>query len=197
MDYPEVSNKQALAIWNEYLKNGEQNITVKIADYRSPVKAVYEFIADSKNVTEGDTVLLVKSSKDLDDTRFDRAQSYAERYNPGVNVEDIVEDPVQSGDGIIYSARDMRRAIAQGDRDTFLSYLPPSADGEAIWNSLSSVAEDINALIDSTIEEMSSMGGGSVAGNAGGFGPPNTYNPYKRPKTVKPKVRKAKRQRRR
>ena len=197
VDFPEVSNNQALSIWNEYLKNSEANITAKIADYRSPVQAVYEFVADSKNVTEGDTALLVKSSKDIGDTRFDRAQSYAERHNPGVNVEDIVEDPVQSKDGAVYSARNMRKAIATGDRDTFLSYIPPSVDGDAIWKFLSPAAEDLDSLIDSTIDEMSSMAGGAVSGYAGGFGPPNTYNPYKRSKTGTPKVRRAKRQRRR
>ena len=139
----------------------------------------------------------MKSSKDIGDTRFDRAQSYAERHNPGVNVEDIVEDPVQSKDGAVYSARNMRKAIATGDRDTFLSYIPPSVDGDAIWKFLSPAAEDLDSLIDSTIDEMSSMAGGAVSGYAGGFGPPNTYNPYKRSKTGTPKVRRAKRQRRR
>jgi hypothetical protein len=196
VDYPEVSNAQSLRIWEEYLENGEPNITAKIADYRSPVQAVYEFVADPKSASDGDTVLLVKSSKDIGDTRFDRAQSYAERHNPGVNVEDIVEDPVQSKDGIIYSARDMRKAINDRDRDTFLSYAPPSIDGEALWNSLIPQTERLNSMIDDTIEEYS--GSGAVSGYAGGFGPPNTYNPYKkRSKTSRPKVRRAKRQRRR
>jgi len=198
VDYPEVSNAQSLRIWEEYLENGEPNITAKIADYRSPVQAVYEFVADPKSAINGDTVLLVKSSKDVGDTRFDRAQSYAERHNPGVNVEDIVEDPVQSSDGLVYSARDMRKAIATGDKETFLSYAPPSADGEALWNSLTPQTERLNSLIDDTIDEMSTMGSGAVSGYAGGFGPPNTYDPYKkRSKTTRPKVRRAKRQRRR
>ena len=198
VDYPEVSNAQSLRIWEEYLENGEPNITAKIADYRSPVQAVYEFVADPKSASDGDTVLLVKSSKDVGDTRFDRAQSYAERHNPGVNVEDIVEDPVQSKDGIVYSARDMRKAIAERDKETFLSYAPPSIDGEALWNSLIPQTERLNSLIDDSIDEISTMAGGSVSGYAGGFGPPNTYDPYKkRSKTSRPKVRRAKRQRRR
>jgi phosphopantetheine adenylyltransferase len=198
VDYPEVSNAQSLRIWEEYLENGEPNITAKIADYRSPVQAVYEFVADPGSAREGDTVLLVKSSKDIGDTRFDRAQSYAERHNPGVNVEDIVEDPVQSKDGIVYSARDMRKAIADGDKETFLSYAPPSIDGESLWNSLVSPSMRLNSLIDDSIDEISTMAGGAVSGYAGGFGPPNTYDPYKkRSKTSRPKVRRAKRQRRR
>ena len=198
VDYPEVSNAQSLRIWEEYLENGEPNITAKIADYRSPVQAVYEFVADPKSAADGDTVLLIKSSKDVGDTRFDRAQSYAERHNPGVNVEDIVEDPVQSKDGIVYSARDMRKALADGDKETFLSYAPPSIDGESLWNSLVSPSKRLNSFIDDSIDEISTMAGGAVSGHAGGFGPPNTYDPYKkRSKTSRPKVRRAKRQRRR
>ena len=198
VDYPEVSNAQSLRIWEEYLENGEPNITAKIADYRSPVQAVYEFVADPESASDGDTVLLVKSSKDVGDTRFDRAQSYAERNNPGVSVEDIVEDPVQSKDGIVYSARDMRKALADGDKETFLSYTPPSIDGDALWNSLVSPSKRLNSFIDDSIDEISTMAGGAVSGYAGGFGPPNTYNPYKkRSKTSRPKVRRAKRQRRR
>lgn len=199
VDYPEVSNAQSLRIWEEYLENGEPNITAKIADYRSPVQAVYEFVADPESASDGDTVLLVKSSKDVGDTRFDRAQSYAERNNPGVNVEDIVEDPVQSKDGIVYSARDMRKALADGDKETFLSYAPPSIDGESLWNSLVSPSKRLNSFIDDSIDEISTMAAGDVSGGGAiGFGPPNTYNPYKkRSKTSRPKVRRAKRQRRR
>ena len=199
VDYPEVSNAQSLRIWEEYLENGEPNITAKIADYRSPVQAVYEFVADPASASDGDTVLLVKSSKDVGDTRFDRAQSYAERHNPGVNVEDIVEDPVQSKDGIVYSARDMRKALADGDKETFLSYTPPSIDGDALWNSLISPSKRLNSLIDASIDEISTMAAGDVSGASGtGFGPPNVYNPFKkRSKNNRPKVRRAKRQRRR
>ena len=195
VDYPEVSNAQSLRIWEEYLENGEPNITAKIADYRSPVQAVYEFVADPESASDGDTILLVKSSKDVGDTRFDRAQSYAERHNPGVNVEDIVEDPVQSKDGIVYSARDMRKAIADGDKETFLSYAPPSIDGDALWNSLTSPSKRLNSLIDASIDEMSTMAGGAVAGYAAPMG--GTVNIRKRSKREKPKVRRAKRQRRR
>jgi hypothetical protein len=107
-------------------------------------------------------------------------------------VEDIEEDPVQSKDGIVYSARDMRKALANGDKETFLSYTPPSIDGDALWNSLVPQTERLNSLIDDTIDEMSAMAGGAVAGSAGG-----TVNIRKRSKTSHPKVRRAKRQRRR
>lgn len=195
VSYPEVSNSQALEIWNSYLENGEPNITAKIAEYKSPVQAVYEFIADPMNAKEGDTILLAKSSKDVGDTRFDRAQSHAERHNPGVNVEDIVEDPVESKDGVVYSARDMRNAISNNDREAFAPYVPPSANVDYIWNLLVKPVSDIDSFIDDKIEEISTSSG--VTGCSGGFGPPNTYNAFRRSKTKRPKVKRAKRQRRR
>jgi len=198
----EVNNEQALKIWNLYLAGANPKISVEVSEYRSPVQGVYEFVADSMKVSDGDTVLLIKSSKDVGDTRFDGAQSYAERKNPGVKVDYIIEDPVKSRDGTVYSARDMRQAISVGDKDTFLKYLPNTVDKDMIWNIVSSdIGESMNIdnFVDSKIEEMSAMGAGAVEGPAGtvGFGSPNTYNPYKKTTTIRPKVKKAKRQRRR
>jgi len=192
VDYPEVSNEQALSIWKTYLENGEPNIGVQIADYRSPVQAVYEFIADPVTADPNDTILLVKSSKDVGDTRFDGAQEYAEKHNPGVTVEDIVEDPIQSSEGLIYSARDMRKAIVNNDKDTFLSYVPPSADAEALWSTLTGSSE-LDREIDSVIDEIS-LGS---AGMAGGFSLPVPVRKTSRRNNSKPKVNRGKRQRRR
>ena len=197
VDYPEVSNQQSLKIWETYLQNGEPNITAKIADYRSPVQAVYEFVADPESAKEGDTVLLVKSSKDVGDTRFNRAQQYADKHNPGVTVDDIVEDPVQSEGGIVYSARDMRKAINDGDRETFLSYVPPSADADALWNTLTKKEESLDSLIDDAIEEMSMVAGGAAGGYSLPLGAKPVYPKGNKRKSNKPKVNRGKRQRRR
>ena len=197
VDYPEVSNQQSLKIWETYLQNGEPNITAKIADYRSPVQAVYEFVADPESAKEGDTVLLVKSSKDVGDTRFNRAQQYADKHNSGVTVDDIVEDPVQSEGGIVYSARDMRKAINDGDRETFLSYVPPSADADALWNTLTKKEESLDSLIDDAIEEMSTVAGGAGGGYSLPLGAKPVYPKANKRKSNKPKVNRGKRQRRR
>jgi|21_taG_2_1085346.scaffolds.fasta_scaffold00061_28 phosphopantetheine adenylyltransferase/uncharacterized protein YktA (UPF0223 family) len=197
VDYPEVSNEQSLEIWNEYLKNAQPNITAKIADYRSPVQAVYEFIADPVSARDGDTVLLIKSSKDVGDTRFNRAQSYADRNNPGVNVEDIEEDPIVDPSGKAYSAEDIRNLIVSGNKKEFLSYIPSGIDGDTIWNMLSTNKDNLNNLIDDTIEEMSGMGGGAVGGYSLPLGQKPVYPKKKRSKNNKPKVNRGKRQRRR
>ena len=205
VDKDPVTAQQSLKIWSKFLKSpgAASNINIEIADYRSPVTTVYEFVADPVKARNGDTVLLVKSSKDDGDTRFNNAQSYAERHNPGVNVQEIEEDPIASEEGLIFSAEDLREMIGKNEKEKFLSYMPDNVDGEEVWN-IFRPNEDFKKEVDSMIGEMSSMAGGDVAGYAGGFGPPNTYNPYdrtikKQPKKQpkRPKVRRAKRKRRR
>ena len=195
VDYPEVNNEQSLAIWKEYLKDGEPNITAKIADYRSPVQAVYEFVADPISARDGDTILLVKSSKDVGDTRFNRAQQYADRHNPGVNVEDIEEDPIVDPTGKAYSAEDIRDLIVAGNKEEFLSYIPSTVGGDKIWNMLSKNQTNLNNLEDDAIEEMS--GSGAAGGFSLPLGTKPNYPNKKRSKNNKPKVNRGKRQRRR
>ena len=89
--------------------------------------------------------------------------------------------------------------VASGQKERFLNKLPThlrDEEKESAWNSLTaSKFESFDSIIDSTIEEMSTMSSGAVEGGGNGFGPVNKYNVYRRPK--KPKVKKAKRQRRR
>ena len=76
---------------------------------------------------------------------------------------------------------------------------------EEAYDIFMSTNENLNRFIDSTLDEISAMGAGSVAGRAGGFGPPNRFNVYQpnqKPKNRKTMNRKsttkrAKRQRRR
>ena len=191
-DYPEVSAKQSLEIWNKYLESAPNNIGVEIADYVSPVTATYEFLSDPTETQQGDS-------------RFKGAKSWAERKNPGISVEEIVEDPIVDPAGIAYSAEDIRKLISSDKKEEFTSYLPSNVDADQIW-SIVKPTSDLDKEIDDVVDEISTMGGGAphhhrdgaVSGFAGGFGPPNTYNPYKKRNTTKrPKVKRAKRQRRR
>ena len=197
IDKPEVSNEQSLEIWNQFLENPKSadNISVEIADYRSPVTSVYEYIADPVKARSGDTVLLIKSSKDEGDTRFKGAQSYAARQNPGVKVEEIVEDPIIRSDGEPYHGEVARESIAKKDRKLFDTFIPAAVDSDQIWN-IFHPNESFEQEVDSLIDEVSVQAAGAVSGGGIGFGPPNTYNPYKPRKTKRPKVKRAKRQRR-
>mgnify|MGYP001486043286 CR=1 FL=1 len=71
---------------------------------------------------EGDVALLGKSEKDADDARFDRAQSYAERKNPGVKVDSVIT-PLFAG-GV--SGTKMRQFLSLGEKGKtdFLKNVP-------------------------------------------------------------------------
>ena len=192
-----ISAEQSKDLWDLYTMK-DKNIKVRIQAGKTPVADVYDLIADKNSFSEGDTVVLGKSDKDVGDKRYARAQSYAEMNNPGVNVEEMVF-PVIGGQNMGGTA--LRNMLAAGQKERFLSKLPKhlnKSDLEAAWNIASQASfENLNRFIDSTLEEVSTMAAGDVAGGGSGFGPPNKYNPFKRGKVSKPKVRRAKRQRRR
>jgi hypothetical protein len=201
-----ITADQSKRLWDIYTK-GDENIIVRLQEGKTPVSDVYDLIANKSSFSEGDTVVLGKSDKDEGDKRYARAQSYAERHNPGVNVEEMVF-PVIGGKGM--GGTQLRDMIALDDKETFISKLPEHLNNqqkEGAWNIVThSTNESLDIVIDNALEEMSSMGGGAVQGFAGSFGSPNTYNPYsRRTKNVKPKlqrpkkpkVSRAKRQRRR
>jgi hypothetical protein len=197
---PEISitAQQSKELWDIYTTNDE-NIKVRIQEGKTPVSDVYDLIADKNSFSEGDTVVLGKSDKDVGDKRYARAQSYAEMHNPGVNVEEIVF-PVTGGKHMGGTA--LRDMVALGQRGAFISKLPEHLspiEKELAWETANrGQNESLDGFIDHTLEEISSMAGGSVSGPAS-FGAPNQYNPYKpkRRSSKKPQVKRAKRQRRR
>ena len=192
-----ITAEQSKNLWDIYTRN-DKNIKVKIQEGKTPVADVYDMLADKNYFSEGDTVVLGKSDKDVGDTRYARAQSYAEMHNPGVGVEEMVF-PVIGGETM--GGTSLRNMIAAGEEKRFMSKLPKhlnKSDLEAAWNIVSpGPIESLNHFIDDKIEEMSSMSAGAVEVGVGAFGSgrPNRFNPYR--KTKKPKVKRAKRQRRR
>jgi len=197
-----VTAEQSKALWDIYTRNDE-NIKVRVQEGKTPVADVYDLIADKNSFSDGDTVVLGKSDKDVGDKRYARAQSWAEMNNPGVNIEEMVF-PVIGGESMGGTA--LRDMIATGQKEKFISKLPEhlnELEAEGIWNIVSvNHNEALDRFVDSKIEEMSAMSSGGVEGAGGGsaFGEPNRYNAFKtnrKPKVNRPKVKKAKRQRRR
>ena len=190
-----VTAEQSKTLWDLYTRN-DKNIKVRIQEGKTPVADVYDLIANKNSFSEGDTVVLGKSDKDVGDKRYGRAQSWAEMHNPGVNVEEMVF-PVIGGKSMGGTA--LRDMIAADQKEKFISKLPehlPIPDQEEAWNTVSSLGnESLNTFIDSTIKEISAMGGGSVGGDSASKSAPNTYSVYRT--TKKPRIKKAKRQRRR
>ncbi len=192
-----VTPEQSKTLWDIYTRK-DDNIKVRIQTGKTPVGDVYDLIADPSQFSEGDTVILGKSDKDVGDKRYAGAQAWAERNNPGVNVEEMVF-PVIGGASM--GGTQLRNLIASGDKDTFISKLPEhlnDKEKETVWNVASSASnESLDRLIDDTIDEMNTVSSGAVEIGVGPFGSgkTNKYNPYR--KTKKPRVRRPKRQRRR
>ena len=111
--------------------------------------------------------------------------------------------PVIGGAGM--GGTQLRNLVAAGEKEKFISKLPKhlnDKEKETVWNVASSASnESLDRLIDDTIDEMATVASGAVEGSPGGFGtgganPYNVFKPRKRT-TKKPKVKRAKRQRRR
>jgi hypothetical protein len=174
-----VTSEQSKHIWDLYTQN-DPNISVRVQEGKTPVSDVYDIIADQSFFSEGDTVVLGKSDKDEGDKRYARAQSWAERHNPGVNVEEMVF-PIIGGKGMGGTA--LRNLIASDKKDSFLSMLPEhlaSDVKENIWDIVSTSVnfEALDKMIDSAILELSAMGLGSVQGS------PKQKNKEKNPYNV-------------
>ena len=192
---PPVTVDMAIKLWEIYTKDFPK-IKVQAGKTPSPVGDVYDLIADKNVFQEGDTVLLGKSEKDTGDQRFDRAQSYAERHNPGVDVESVIT-PLFAG-GV--SGTQMRNLILMGEdgKADFKSNLPrhlSAEEKEEAYQTVTDTRERLNRFVDSTLEEISAMGAGSVAGYMGTPKRQKSKSPIVRAK--KPIVRRAKRRRRR
>jgi hypothetical protein len=200
-----VTAEQSKRLWDIYTR-GDENIKVRIQQGKTPVADVYDLIADKNSFSEGDTVVLGKSDKDVGDKRYARAQSWAEMNNPGVNVEEMVF-PVFGGKDMGGTA--LRNMISASQKDKMISKLPDHItdnEKEQIWDILSPSPNNLlTQEIDRQIDEMSAMGAGAIAGNAGGFGPPNHFNAWhgnrkssnRKVPNRKSTTKRAKRQRRR
>jgi cytidyltransferase-like protein len=106
----DITIDDSLKMWNLYIKAANlTNVTVKVSENASPVRAAYEFV--EKDAQFGDQVMLGTSTKGGDQSRFARSvQDYAKE---GVSVLDPMEyafDPV----GEELSASNFRAALDTG-----------------------------------------------------------------------------------
>ena len=115
----EITADQSLKLWELYIKSNNlgSKMSVMISDKNSPVASVYDYL---ENLSNGDTVFLGKGEKDQTDTRFDRAQSFADKRDLGLSVE-MINTPMFGG-GI--SGTQMREIIANNDFKSFAKYVP-------------------------------------------------------------------------
>lgn len=178
-DSIEITADQSKKIWDIFTSR-DKDIEVRIAQSVSPVKETYDFM----HIMEpGDTLFLGKSEKDVEDTRFDKAQEYSDKNNLGVTVKSVLTPTIEEFGGPL-SATVLRDAVAKNEPDIIFKAMPsdlPSNELENIWNILTTKQEEQNPFLSleyllSSLDEAlksvdeSSMAAGAVAGASGKVG---------------------------
>jgi cytidyltransferase-like protein len=184
----EVGFQVSKAIWDVYLRDVglADKVEVIKSPVNSPVSATYQFVANEDDSPElaqpGDRVIPGCSTKGGDEARF---QANFEKYaREGV----MITDPIScafAASGEALSARDFRAALDAGRG--LERFIPTETSAQDILNILGvetdpelgdfdmvsepasmGMMEMIERLIEETMDEMSSMSGGSVEGYSGG-----------------------------
>ena len=148
-----ITAQQSKEIWEMLLADqGLSNVRVEISSEPSPIRATYEYVGEEGPLEPGTRLILGASQKGGDFKRWRGASKYVK---PGVELlppEETAVVPANRPSGEPYSATDARKMLEQGvDADEFFG------DGrtEAVRSILG---------LDASLEEMSAMGGGAVAG---------------------------------
>lgn len=169
----EITADQSVEIWRQ-LTGGDPDIEIRIASSGSPVKDTYDFI---ETLEPGSVLYLGKSEKDEEDTRFDKAQEYADKQNTGVTVKTVLTPSIEDPGGALSATR-LRDAIAQDNKEVFFSAMHPGLTPEqedAIWNIVRGKSdsflgmEEVLSMLDEAeeeLEEISAMSAGAVSGAA-------------------------------
>ena len=184
-----ITASQSKKIWDLYIDNDSDNsaqkISLTISD-QSPVRHVYDLIADKKEFQPGDTIVLSQGEKESGGAA-ERMASWAERNNPGVNVEYIKTKMATSG----VTGTQMRELVVANNEKEFKKHLPDFIKkSDELADQAWSIATGVNELkvIDDVIDEMT----GSPA--VVGYGAPlGIYTSSRKSKRKKKKSTKAKR----
>jgi hypothetical protein len=133
---------------------GLSNVRIEISPKPSPITATYEYTDKDGPLEPGTTVILGASQKGNDLRRWKSAAKYVK---PGVELtppEETAVTPANRPSGEPFSATDARKMLEQGENaDEFF--------GEGRTDAVRSILG-----LDASLEEMSAMGGGAVAGFA-------------------------------
>ena len=180
-DEAEVTFRQSKDIWRTYLEaKGLSNVTIidRPSKFNSPVQMAYEFSENEKDEPDlaqvGDEILFGASTKPdkrgkPDWIRFKNADKYVRQGAVAADAEANASPTFFEG----LSATDFRRALHSGNVMAIREFLPPEVDPMEIFSILGieqspevPLSEVLLSLVRETIEEMSSMAGGSVEGGA-------------------------------
>lgn len=123
----DITAEQSVKIWNLYypkeLANKNSRLKVMISRMDSPIQMAYVI---ARNLKKGDEAILVKSSKDEENQRF----------NMFKGLKDIKIEIWSLPQFETLSSTNMRKTITNNDVKNFMKFLPPqlsSTNKEKIW----------------------------------------------------------------
>lgn len=130
-----ITAEQSFSIWTTYLshlqhssKNADKSkIRVLISSLPSPITMAYHLA--SRQLKYGDTLVLVRSSKNAENTRFQPFEKLGKQR--GFKVEDWTIPQMPN-----LNATNMRNAIQKRNKHNFMKFLPaqlPTKEKEEIW----------------------------------------------------------------
>jgi len=183
-----ITASQSKKIWDLFIDNDSDNsaqkISLTISD-QSPVRHVYDLIADKKEFQPGDTIVLSQGEKESGGAA-ERMASWAERNNPGVNVEYIKTKMATSG----VTGTQMRELVVANNEKEFKKHLPDFIKkSDELADQAWSIATGVNELkvIDDVIDEMT--GSPAVVGYGAPLGIYTSSSKSKRKKKKSTKVK--------
>jgi hypothetical protein len=152
-----ITAQQSKQIWEMLLADqGLSNVRVEISPKPSPITATYEYIGDDGPLEPGIRLILGASQKGGDFKRWKAAAKYVKDGVELLPPEETAVIPANRPSGEPYSATDARKMLEQGDAaDEFF--------GDGMGGRVRSILG-----LDGSLEEISAMGGGAVAGYAAG-----------------------------
>lgn len=135
-DRDNITAKQSYDIWNYYIKNllksdkstnQSQKIHVIISKIPSPILFSYNL---AKSLKKNDKLILVKSSKNVNDKRFEIFDSLKKK---GVKIDFITLTSFKNNKDRVLSATNMRKTIAENKFKNFKKFIPKNINSKKIW----------------------------------------------------------------
>ena len=148
-----ISAQDSKKIWELLLADqGLSNVRVEISPKPSPITATYEYIDNDGPLEPGIRLILGASKKGGDFKRWKGASKYVKDGVELLPPEETAVIPSNRPNGEPYSATDARKMLEKGDAaDEFF--------GDGMGGRVRSILG-----LDASLEEMSAMGSGAVAG---------------------------------
>lgn len=136
-DREEVSGQAMKTIWERIISPTlPENVVVELGG--SPVGKAFKYIGDADVAGLKDELWLYS---DVKDAAANFPAAYLQKYAPNAFNEGRIHiRPVERTSTVNVSGTQMRRYLKDGDKQSFLRFMPPAIDGEEVWRILTSTA---------------------------------------------------------